>query len=87
VITMEQHPQTYLVLMVAHDLPDFSTWMICNFPRSDFNPALAAGINAIAIPPPRTGHLELESISALPPPGRRLIEPGSIVALLDTFEG
>jgi putative hydrolase of the HAD superfamily len=38
------------------------TWMIGNSPRSDINPALAAGLNAIYIPHPQTWHLEHEEI-------------------------
>ncbi len=34
------------------------TWMIGNSPRSDINPALAAGLNAVYIPHPHTWHLE-----------------------------
>ena len=38
------------------------TWMIGNSPRSDINPALAAGLNAVYIPHPHTWHLEHEEV-------------------------
>jgi len=38
------------------------SWMIGNAPRSDINPALAAGLNAVYIPHPHTWHLEHEEV-------------------------
>jgi putative hydrolase of the HAD superfamily len=38
------------------------TWMIGNSPRSDINPALAAGLGAVYIPHPHTWHLEHEAV-------------------------
>lgn len=38
------------------------TWMIGNSPRSDINPALAAGLNAVYIPHPHTWILEHEQV-------------------------
>ena len=37
-------------------------WMIGNSPRSDINPALAVGLNAVYIPHPHTWHLEHEEV-------------------------
>jgi putative hydrolase of the HAD superfamily len=39
------------------------TWMIGNSPRSDVNPALRAGFNAVYIPHPRTWILEQEEVT------------------------
>jgi putative hydrolase of the HAD superfamily len=39
--------------------------MIGNSPRSDINPALATGLNAVYIPHPQTWHLEQEEVSPL----------------------
>jgi putative hydrolase of the HAD superfamily len=36
--------------------------MVGNSPRSDINPALAAGLKAVYIPHPHTWHLEHEEI-------------------------
>ena len=38
------------------------TWMIGNSPKSDINPALAAGLKAVYIPHPRTWSLEHEQL-------------------------
>ncbi len=38
------------------------TWMIGNSPRSDVNPALAAGLNAVWVPHPATWVLEQEEL-------------------------
>jgi putative hydrolase of the HAD superfamily len=38
------------------------TWMIGNSPRSDINPALSAGLNAVYIPHPHTWHFEHEDV-------------------------
>jgi putative hydrolase of the HAD superfamily len=38
------------------------TWMVGNSPRSDINPALAAGLNAVYIPHPHTWHFEHEEV-------------------------
>ncbi|HLI76836.1 MAG TPA: HAD family hydrolase [Acidobacteriaceae bacterium] len=60
------------------------TWMIGNSPRSDINPALAAGLNAVFIPHDFTWALEHEVVDA-PPPGRTLLELGRFSDLLQHF--
>lgn len=45
---------------LALDCPH--TWMIGNSPRSDINPALAAGLNAVYVPHPHTWVLEQAEI-------------------------
>jgi putative hydrolase of the HAD superfamily len=37
-------------------------WMVGNSPKSDINPALAAGFSAVYIPHPHTWHLEHEDV-------------------------
>jgi putative hydrolase of the HAD superfamily len=37
-------------------------WMVGNSPRSDINPALEAGLNAVFIPHPATWALEHEEV-------------------------
>ncbi len=39
------------------------TWMVGNSPKSDINPALGAGLNAVFIPYERTWELEIEEIA------------------------
>jgi putative hydrolase of the HAD superfamily len=43
---------------LAHDL----TWMIGNSPKSDINPALEAGLNAVLVPHPHTWVLEHQDL-------------------------
>ena len=57
-IVREKDAATYSRLVVEHSLPKESTWMIGNSPKSDINPALAAGLNAVFVPHSRTWHLE-----------------------------
>jgi putative hydrolase of the HAD superfamily len=38
------------------------TWMIGNSPKSDINPALEAGLNAVFVPHPHTWTLERQEI-------------------------
>jgi putative hydrolase of the HAD superfamily len=47
------------------------TWMVGNSPRSDINPALSAGLNAVFIPYEHTWVLEVEEITA--PEGRTVL--------------
>jgi len=54
---------------VAHD----ATWMVGNSPRSDINPALAAGINAAFVPHDQTWILEHEEIVSNGAPGKLLL--------------
>ena len=42
------------------------TWMIGNSPKSDINPALAAGLNAAYVPHERTWHLEKTELATGP---------------------
>src|SRR5690606_6643758 len=66
IITPEKTPATYQETVDRLDIDPSKTWMIGNSPRSDINPALAAGLNAVYIPHPRTWHLEVEQL--VPPP-------------------
>jgi putative hydrolase of the HAD superfamily len=61
-IVPEKNTQTYMRLVEDFSLDPLRTWMIGNSPRSDINPALAAGLNAVFIPHPHTWHFEHETI-------------------------
>jgi len=54
-------------------LPSDSTWMIGNSPKSDINPALAAGLNAVFVRHGNTWILEHEEVAPAQPPRRLLI--------------
>ena len=72
-IVAEKDPAAYHTLVEKHSLTHNSTWMIGNSPRSDINPALAAGLHAVFVPHGDTWILEHEEVNAAPPPQRLLI--------------
>jgi putative hydrolase of the HAD superfamily len=59
-IVREKDPTTYRALVERHTWQVPDTWMIGNSIRSDVNPAIAAGLNAVHIPHPHTWVLEHE---------------------------
>lgn len=65
-ILREKNVDAYIELQTRHRLNAQKTWMIGNSPRSDINPALAAGFHAVFIHHPSTWVLEHETISAAP---------------------
>ncbi len=62
-IVPEKDPGAYRDALARHGLAAFSTWMIGNSPKSDVNPALAAGLNAVFVPHDMTWVLEHEHVS------------------------
>ena len=70
-IVREKDAASYLNLVRERRLEPADTWMIGNSPKSDINPALAAGLNAVFVPHARTWSLEHEEI-ATAGDGRRL---------------
>ncbi|MFM9108683.1 MAG: HAD family hydrolase [Chloroflexota bacterium] len=69
-IVPEKHEQAYRDLAATLALDPARTWMIGNSPRSDINPALAAGLNAVYLPHPATWRLEREDLRDPGGPGR-----------------
>lgn len=61
-IVAEKDLTTYQQLLREIELDPGHTWMIGNSPRSDINPALAAGLNAVFIPHPHTWQLEIQDL-------------------------
>jgi putative hydrolase of the HAD superfamily len=80
----EKHTDAYLSLAGHHGCEAATTWMIGNSPRSDINPALAAGLHAIFIPHDFTWVLEHEIVNS-PPPGQTLLELPVFSDLLQYF--
>jgi putative hydrolase of the HAD superfamily len=71
-IVSEKNVPTYHSVISKYELlPDVS-WMIGNSPKSDINPALAAGLNAVFVPHGATWVLEHEEVDSAEPP-RQLI--------------
>ena len=61
-IVAEKNRPTYDGLVQKYGLLRETSWMVGNSPRSDINPALAAGLNAIFIPHADTWILEHEEL-------------------------
>jgi putative hydrolase of the HAD superfamily len=72
-IVAEKDVPTYLSVISKYALPIDSTWMIGNSPKSDINPALAAGLNAVFVPHDNTWILEHGELATAEPPSRLLI--------------
>ena len=49
-IVAEKDESTYRSAIAKYALPADTTWMVGNSPKSDINPALAAGLHAVFIP-------------------------------------
>ena len=71
-IVAEKDAPTYRQVVGKYELAAEFTWMVGNSPRSDVNPALAAGLNAVFVPHDMTWVLEHEEVAA-PPASRRLL--------------
>jgi putative hydrolase of the HAD superfamily len=72
-IVAEKETATYQSISSKYALLKESTWMVGNSPRSDINPALAAGLNAVFVPHGNTWILEHDELSPADPPSRLLI--------------
>ena len=83
-IAAEKNVAAYDALVKRHDLARESTWMVGNSPRSDINPALAAGLHAVFVPHGDTWILEHEELNAAPAPQRLLIV-GRFAELRENF--
>ena len=62
-VVPEKDPAMYRELAGKYGLARDLTWMVGNSPKSDVNPALAAGLNAVFIPHDQTWVLEHEELS------------------------
>ena len=71
-ILAEKDVRAYRSVLSRHDLSYRETWMVGNSPRSDINPALRAGINAVFVPHDDTWILEHEELLPAEPPARLL---------------
>ncbi len=63
-IVAEKDTTTYHSVIEKHELVAKITWMIGNSPKSDINPSLAAGLNAVFVPHDNTWILEHEDVGA-----------------------
>lgn len=83
-VPAEKDGRMYRDLLARHSLTPAETWMIGNSPRSDINPALAAGLNAVFIPHDFTWVLEHEIVDA-PKAGQGFLELATFQDLLQHF--
>ncbi|MGA9980406.1 MAG: HAD hydrolase-like protein [Candidatus Sulfotelmatobacter sp.] len=72
-IVAEKDVAVYDSVVTKYDLVREATWMVGNSPRSDINPALAAGLHAVFVPHGDTWILEHDEVNAAPPPQQLLI--------------
>jgi putative hydrolase of the HAD superfamily len=72
-IVAEKDATAYENIVQKFGLEHRSTWMIGNSPKSDINPALSTGLNAVFIPHGNTWVLEHDELNAASPPQRLLI--------------
>ncbi len=82
-IVPEKDIETYQQLIAEVGLDSDRTWMIGNSPRSDINPALAAGMNAVYVPHSQTWRLEFQELQ--PIAGRTLLTIGRFAELREHF--
>jgi putative hydrolase of the HAD superfamily len=80
----EKTAQMYRELAARHGCDEAKTWMIGNSPRSDINPAMATGLNAVFVPHSSTWALEHETVDR-PPEGAVLLELAKFGQLLEYF--
>jgi len=83
-IVAEKDPATYRSVMQRHELSHGSGWMIGNSPKSDINPALAAGLHAVFLFHKDTWVLEHADLSPAPS-GQHLLELDSFSKLCAIF--
>ncbi len=83
-IVAEKNTLTYQQIVAKYRLEPESTWMVGNSPKSDINPALAAGINAVFVPHDNTWILEHETVNSAPE-GVRLLTVERFVDLTKYF--
>jgi putative hydrolase of the HAD superfamily len=72
-IVPEKNVPSYRSVISKYELVPDNTWMIGNSPKSDINPALAAGINAVFVPHGATWVLEHEEVDSAEPPRQLLV--------------
>jgi putative hydrolase of the HAD superfamily len=83
-VLKEKDAPTYSALVEKYALVRGQTWMIGNSPKSDINPALAAGLHAVFVPHHNTWELERGEVQ-LPSGNGRLLEVPSFGRLREWF--
>ncbi|HTS34297.1 MAG TPA: HAD family hydrolase [Candidatus Solibacter sp.] len=83
-IVPEKNAAVYSGLADKYSLTHNSTWMVGNSPKSDINPALAAGLSGVFVPHGDTWILEHEELNPAPP-NQKLLIVGRFAELREHF--
>jgi putative hydrolase of the HAD superfamily len=83
-VVAEKNSSTYREIVKKYNLDSGSTWMVGNSPKSDINPALAAGLHAVFIPHGDTWILEHEEVNPAPV-NQKLLIVGRFAELREHF--
>ena len=83
-IVAEKDAPAYRQVIARHELAPHTSWMIGNSPKSDINPALAAGLHAVFLFHKDTWVLEHATVDPAPA-GQHLIELDSFAKLRAIF--
>ena len=81
-IPAKKDPAAYRGVVLRQNIEARSAWMIGNSPKSDINPALAAGLHAVFLFHPDTWILEHAAVDKAPE-GQHLIELDAFAKLRD----
>jgi putative hydrolase of the HAD superfamily len=83
-VVAEKNAKSYDAIVEKYGLERSTTWMVGNSPKSDINPAIAAGLNAVFIPHADTWILEHAELCTAPEP-QKLLTLGRFQLLSVTF--
>ncbi len=83
-VVPEKHREAYEELRGRHRLDAATTWMLGNSPKSDINPAVAAGLHAVFLPHSNTWILEHEALLEAPA-GQHVLRVDRFADLLQVF--
>jgi putative hydrolase of the HAD superfamily len=84
-VVPEKDPAMYREVVTKYGLARDITWMVGNSPKSDVNPALAAGLNAVFVPHDQTWVLEHEELAQPGDGSGRLLVLERFAQLRDHF--
>jgi len=84
-VVPEKDPAMYREVAGKYGLARDITWMVGNSPKSDVNPALAAGLNAVFVPHDQTWALEHEELAQPGNGSGRLLVLEQFAQLRDHF--
>jgi putative hydrolase of the HAD superfamily len=84
-VVPEKNPGAYRHVTDKYGLAQETTWMVGNSPKSDINPALAAGLHAVFVPHDMTWVLEHEELAPVPSPSQTLLRIDRFARLREHF--